>query len=154
MLVLVGLGTVIVYAESTQRLCRLKEAIDVSDKLRTEAKKSCERRSDKVKLSGLERQLFQVKTAASKIQVQLSETRTTWRGFVRYLQCMWDIRREIFQRAGELREIQSSTRRTFETIETEHQRQLRRRRRGEQVLGGVLYNASVLSRRNETYLRG
>jgi hypothetical protein len=40
-------------------ISRLKEAINVSDKLRTEAKKNCGRRSDKVKLSGLERQLFQ-----------------------------------------------------------------------------------------------
>jgi hypothetical protein len=56
-IMLVLLGTVLVYAESTQRLCRLKEAIVVSDNLWTEAEKSCERESDQAELSGLQQRL-------------------------------------------------------------------------------------------------
>ncbi|KAJ7307691.1 hypothetical protein DFH08DRAFT_824217 [Mycena albidolilacea] len=105
---------VIVYALDAQRptrkLCGVNRAIRV-----------CEEILERASRPALE---ILVELSASRIQLQLLETHndlTTWKGFVEYLQRMWEIRKKIHQCTKDVSDIQ---RFTLRTIQAEHQRRL------------------------------
>ncbi|KAJ7307723.1 hypothetical protein DFH08DRAFT_824250 [Mycena albidolilacea] len=137
----------------TQKLDRVKHAIDGCKELLEGAKLTCAR--NHAELTDRTRRLSEVAVSASRIQVRLLEKHpdfTTWKGCIKYVRDMHDMWKKIHQCAKDVKEIGTST---FVTIENENQRKsgenirdcdeichalgsqasARRRRRLEQALG-------------------
>ncbi|KAF8169987.1 hypothetical protein K438DRAFT_1773922 [Mycena galopus ATCC 62051] len=114
----------IIYAANQQcpsiKLGRVEAAIKSVEETLKHVKENCV--GNHIELVHLTSRLFKAKLSASKIQTRMLETQsvTTYKEFVQYLQALFEIMRDINQCAKKVEAIRTST---LRIIEAERQRQ-------------------------------